>query len=120
MSRTTGIGDELDSPRSPAHCTTSERPGFSARPTLASARVQSPPDHIPHIRPNQADGSSALSAIGLEFTQRLGAFSHLHPIHRHTQKLCAAPMPKLLDKAIQARLVLLAKRERDASCCSTH
>ncbi len=120
MSRTTGIGDELASPRSPAHCTTSKRVGFSARPPLASARVQTPPDHIPDIFLKQAGGSRAISPVGLELAQRLGALSNLHPVHCHTEKLSATPMPKLLDKTIQARLVLLSKRERDASCRSTH
>ncbi len=120
MSSTTGIGDELASSRSPARCPTSERAGFSARPTLASASVQTAPDHLPDICLKQAGGSRALSPVDLEFAQRLGAFSDLHPIHCYPEKLSATSMPKLLDKPIQARLVLLSKRERDASCCSTH
>jgi len=120
MSRTTGIGDELASPRLPVYCTTSVHAGFSARSALVSARVQTASDHFSDIRVEQAGGSRTLTPVGLEFAQRLGAFSNLHPIHCHAEKLGATPMSKLLDKAIQAHLVLQAKRERDASCCSTH
>jgi hypothetical protein len=57
-----------------------------------------------------------LGPVGLELSQDLGSLGSFHTIHCHPEELRPTALAVLANEVIQATLVLLLDRERDAGC----